>query len=88
MGEEQFPHKLTLDERKKLTMTGVTEVVSFDDSAVVLHTSLGTLVVQGQQLQLKTLSAEGGQVAVEGHVGALHYEESRPGGGWLSRFFG
>lgn len=88
MGEEQFPHKLTLDERKKLTMTGVREVVSFDESVVVLHTSLGTLVVQGQQLQLKTLSEEGGQVAVEGQIGALHYEESRSGGNWFSRLFG
>jgi len=87
MGEEQFPHKLTLDERKKLTMTGVTEVVSFDESAVVLHTTLGTLLVQGQQLQLKTLTEEGGQVAVEGQVDGLHYEATRPGGSWLSRLF-
>ena len=88
MGEERFPHKLTLDEREKLTMTGVAEVVSFDESAVVLHTSLGTLVVQGRQLQLKTLSEEGGKVAVEGQVDALHYEAARPGGSWFSRIFG
>ena len=53
MGEEavQLPHKLVLNERKTLTMTGVTEVVSFDDTAVILKTGLGTLVVEGQQLQ-------------------------------------
>lgn len=82
MTEEQFPHKLTLNERKSLTMTGATEVVSFDESAVVLHTSLGTLVVQGQDLKLKTLSLEGGQVAVEGHISAIHYEEPRESGIW------
>ena len=38
-----MPHRLTLEERSKLTMTGVQEVVSFDDTAVVLHTALGTL---------------------------------------------
>ena len=43
-------------------MTGVTEVVSFEDTAVVLQTALGDLVVQGHGLQLKTLSVEGGQV--------------------------
>lgn len=80
MGEEHLPHKLTLDERKKLTMTGVTEVVSFEDSTVVLRTGLGTLVVQGRELQLKTLSLEGGQVAVEGNVSALIYEEPRLSG--------
>ena len=77
MAEQNFqlPHKLTLDERQKLTMTGVTEVVSFDDTAVVLHTALGTLEIQGQQLKLKTLSLDGGQVAVDGHISALYYEE-------------
>lgn len=87
MGENQMllPHRLTLNERKQLSMTGVTEVVSFDENAVVLRTELGTLVIQGSGLQLKTLSLEGGQVAVDGAVTALHYEEPRPVGGWLSR---
>jgi sporulation protein YabP len=90
MAEERMalPHKLTLNERKKLTVTGVTEVVSFEENAVILKTALGTLVVQGQQLQLKTLSLEGGQVDVEGTVSALIYEELRSAGGVLRRLFG
>ena len=52
MAEEHLPHKLQLNERRQLTMTGVTEVVSFEDTAVVLQTSLGTLIVQGQALEL------------------------------------
>ena len=55
-----MPHRLTLEERSKLTMTGVQEVVSFDDTAVVLHTALGTLVIQGRELSLKQLSLDGG----------------------------
>lgn len=88
MAEEQLPHKLQLNERRQLTMTGVTEVVSFEDSAVVLQTSLGTLIVQGRELQLKTLSLEGGQVAVDGTISSLVYEEPRSGGGWRHRLFG
>lgn len=88
MGEEQLPHKLTLNERKSLTMTGVTEVVSFEDTAVALRTSLGNLMVHGHGLQLKTLSLDGGQVAVEGTITALVYAEQKPSGGWLSRLFG
>lgn len=83
--EEQLPHKLALDQREKLTVTGVAEVVSFDENCVVLRTGLGTLVVQGTQLQLKQLTLEGGNVAVEGRIGSLVYEEPRPSGGWLSR---
>jgi sporulation protein YabP len=90
MAEPQMalPHKLTLEQRNSLTMTGVTEVVSFDENAVIVNTDLGRLTVQGQQLQLKTLSVEGGQIAVEGHIAALQYEEPRQKGGWVHRLFG
>lgn len=75
--QEELAHALTLDERSKLTMTGVTEVVSFDDMAVVLKTGLGQLLVQGRDLKLRTLSPEGGRVAVEGTVTSLSYEEPK-----------
>ena len=82
-----LPHKLTLNERKSLSMIGVTEVVSFDDTAVVLRTDLGTLSVQGSNLQLKTLSLDGGQVVVDGTVTALIYEEPRSTQSILQRLF-
>ena len=82
MTEQHLPHRLSLNERKELSMTGVTEVVSFDDTAVVLRTQLGTLMIHGQQLQLKTLSLEGGQVAVEGTISAIVYEEPRQTFSW------
>ena len=66
-----------MNERRNLTVSGVTEVVSFEETAVVLQTALGTLIVQGQGLQLKNLSLEGGQVAVDGSISALIYEEPR-----------
>ena len=90
MADQQLslPHKLTLNQRSSLTMTGVTEVVSFDENAVIVNTDLGRLTVQGQQLQLKTLSVEGGQIAVEGNIAALQYEEPRQKGGWVHRLFG
>lgn len=82
MTEENFPHKLTLNERKNLTMTGVSEVVSFDENTIQLRTGLGLLTVQGQELKLKTLSLDGGQVAVEGQIAALVYEQPRDGSLW------
>ena len=90
MTEQQsiLPHKLTLLDRKALTVTGVTEIVSFDETAVIAHTELGTLVVQGKELQLKTLLPEGGQVAVEGHITALIYEEPRAAGSFWRRLMG
>ena len=84
---EQPTHRLSLQERKKLTMTGVEEVRSFDESAVVLSTCLGVLTVQGQDLHLKNLSLEGGQVEVDGSISSLIYDEPGEGGSWLSRLF-
>jgi len=90
MAEERIalPHKLTLNERRQLTMTGVSEVVSFDDTTVILRTQLGTLNIHGKDLQLKTLSLDGGQVAVDGTVAALVYEEPKASGGFLRRLLG
>ena len=84
----QLPHKLSLNERKNLTLTGVTEVVSFDDTSVLLRTSLGTLEVLGSDLQLKTLSLDGGQVAVDGRISSLFYEEPRQERSFWRRLMG
>lgn len=88
MNEQTLPHKLTLNEREKLTMTGVHEVVSFDDGTVVLRTSLGALTVQGQDLKLKNLSQDGGQLAINGKIFALSYEAPKAPGGFWRRLFG
>lgn len=87
MDQLQLPHKLTLQQREILNMIGVTEVVSFDDTAIVLKTNLGDLVVEGDGLVLKGLSLEGGQVSVSGHISSLVYEEPRSAGR-LWRLFG
>ena len=87
MTEQDRPHSLSLESRKKLTLTGITEVVSFDDCYVIMHTPLGSLTVQGQQLQLKSLTPDDGAVTVQGHIDGLSYEQPRTTG-WLGRFFG
>lgn len=82
-----MPHELRLENRARLNVTGVREVESFDENAVVLHTAKGVLVIRGQSLHLQTLSIDGGQVAVDGTVDALVYEETQKQGGFFSRLF-
>lgn len=79
MAEEKrgLPHKVTLEEREKLTLTGATEVLRFDEEMTQLNTSQGVVIVQGRGLKLKTLSLEGGVVSITGHVSAIVYEEPR-----------
>ena len=82
---EQQHHSLTLEGRNRLTLTGVSEAVSFEENLVILRTGLGMLNIHGRELQLKNLCLEQGQAAVEGQVSALIYEEPRERG-LLGRF--
>lgn len=85
--EIRLPHKVTMEEREKLTLTGATEVLRFDEELAQLNTSRGVVIVQGSGLKLKTLSLEGGTVAISGHISAVIYEEPRKTRG-LGRLFG
>ena len=70
------PGKLVLDARKKLTLTGATEVVRFDEDLVELNTDLGPLLIEGSGMKLKCLSLDDGTIIVEGDLCALRYEVS------------
>ena len=83
----QEEHSLRLVGRAELTITGVTEVSRFEEDGVLLQTDMGELTVQGEQLQLKELSLDGGRVAVSGSISALVYGRQQSGG-WLHRLLG
>ena len=79
------PHELRLDNRARLSVSGVREVESFDETVVALTTVRGLLVVRGENLQLQALSIDGGQVTVSGLINDLSYEEVHKGGGFFKR---
>lgn len=85
--KESLPHKLTLDERRKLTVSGVTEVLSFDSDSVFLKTVKGVLCVRGEALKLRALTPDAGQIEVDGEISALNYTALREGG-FFRRLFG
>ena len=81
-------HRVMMEERNALSVSGVEEVESFDENVIVMTTSLGTLVVRGEGLHIEALSLEGGELKVEGEVESLTYEGSqRREGGLLARLF-
>ena len=86
--EETGPHRLTLDDRRRLSLIGVTEVDSFDENTVLLRTNRGLVSVRGEGLQLRSLSPEDGQIRVDGTVSAIVYEQARTEGGFLRRLLG
>ena len=84
---QEMSHRLTLDDRQQLTVSGVEEVESFDEGGIIMVTGQGTLVVRGSGLHIEQLSLDGGQLRVEGQVESLTYEDTgnRGGGGFFSR---
>lgn len=72
------PHKLLLQGRKLTELTGVKEVVSFDAKEVVLNTTMGALIIRGNDLLVKRLTVEKGEVDLEGLVDSFVYAD-KPG---------
>ena len=87
-GRPETAHHLILEDRERLSVSGVEEVESFDENAIVMHTNRGTLVIRGENLHIEKLSLDGGDLKVEGDVDSLTYEDSgRDKGGLFSRLF-
>ena len=83
-----LPHSLNLEERHRLAVTGVSEVLSFDDNQVVMDTALGLLTVEGEQLHVEKLSLDVGELTLEGTVDSLQYSRSgQKKGSFWSRVF-
>ncbi len=86
--KSELPHSLSLQDRRRLTVSGVEDVESFDESAVVLQTVGGLLILRGSALHIDKLSIEGGELLVTGRIDSLVYEEPAIGrGGFFSRLF-
>lgn len=83
-------HRLTLDGRQRLVVTGVEEVERFDEEEVVMRTAAGVLVVGGASLHIGKLNLDGGELHVDGNIDTLAYEDAAgaPSGGLLRRLFG
>ena len=66
---------LVMQNREKITITGVNDVLSFDDQIVILETSLGLLTVKGENLRINKLSLDSEEVIIEGDINILSYSE-------------
>ena len=82
---------LILENRKKLSISGVSDVLSFDDQIVILDTDLGMLTVKGDDLRINKLSIDTSEVVVEGNIYNLSYSEKQAhkstGGSLLGKIF-
>ena len=84
-----FPHSISLDSRKKLKVTGVTDVESFDEYEIILNTTDGRFTVEGHELHMDRLTLDSGEVSVTGVIDLLQYENlPTQKDGFFARLFG
>ncbi len=80
MAEERtgMAHRLVLENRQGGTITGVQDVTSFDEKEILVHTKVGKLLIKGEQLHVKRLNLEKGEVDIEGKTNSLTYLSKTP----------
>ncbi len=66
---------LVLENREKLSISGVLDVLNFDDQIVIIQTQLGLLTVKGDNLKINKLSIDSEEVIIEGNIFNLSYSE-------------
>ena len=83
------PHNLIMENREKLTLTGVVDIHSFDDELVLVETQMGILTIKGNDLKMNKLNLDNNELVVEGKISALVYSETdiAKKGGMLGKIF-
>lgn len=83
-----IPHLISLTERRLLSVSGVKDVDSFDDTVLIVYTDQGELTVKGSGLHVQRLNIETGDLTAEGTVESLTYTDVRDrSGGFFGKLF-
>jgi sporulation protein YabP len=81
---------LILENREKLSISGVIDVESFNDECVVVDTELGILIIRGEDLRINKLNIDNSELNIEGDIFFLEYNDkdgSRSKGGFFGKMF-
>ena len=74
--ESNFNHGISISERKSIIVTGVKKIESFDNEEFFMETTLGFLVIKGEELEIIKLDTYQGNVSIKGRLDSLAYIES------------
>lgn len=76
-GQERI-HTFSSKAREGIRISGVCDVVSFDESGVSLETLCGSMAVEGEGLHVRTLNTEDGIVEIDGKINGVYYYDNKP----------
>lgn len=75
---QRLPHNIIMEDRKKLSVSGVTDIDSFDEQSIIALTDLGELTIRGWDLHITRLNLEQSELMVDGEISSLTYTDTRP----------
>ena len=78
---------MIIEQRKKLTLTGVKDCLTFDEETIILNTALGKLAIKGIALHILNFDTSSGDFTAEGKINAVVYTAEESKGGFLNRIF-
>lgn len=71
--DNSLPHSVHIKDRESISITGVIEVMSFDDSSILLKTGRGGMAIEGSSLKIGRLSVENGELSADGKIDSVYY---------------
>ena len=74
MPDENQKHYVKLEQRENVFITGVNDVISFNEDMIVIDTQMGVLVIGGQNLHVNKLNLDDGELCIDGEINSLSYE--------------
>ena len=72
----KLTHKVSLSNRRTCNLTGVSDVLSFDENEIILETDQGMLMIKGNELHVNRLTLDKGEVDVDGRIDSFTYSEN------------
>lgn len=88
MEENNVIHSVIIESRKNLNISGVKDVISFDDETIQLNTAMGRITVKGEELKIIGFNTSTGELSVQGRINAVVYiSDERMRDGFLSKLF-
>lgn len=83
-------HQISISERKQILLTGIKKINSFDEEEFIMESTMGIIVLKGNELEIIKLDTHDGNVSIKGHIDSITYMEDMKRGkneGFIAKLF-
>lgn len=82
-------HNFLLENRERMSVSGVVDVDIFNPDMIVVQTEMGMLTVKGVDLHINKLNLESSELIIDGEISSCIYSDkiNNSGGSFISKIF-